>query len=289
MKNFINIKSPATHRQQLDILISRGLIVKDTEFALKVLSRLNYYVLIGYFDEFRENNKGRYFEGLTFEKIYRIYKLDQRLRNLILYAADNVEQALKNIISYNIAHSLDPLAYLNPKNFKNPKELEFLKRDFERAIKKNRNIPYVKHHIEKYNSNFPIWVGIELFTMAMLGKLYQNINEKTRRDIAKQYKKEPVELENFIESIRYLRNICAHNMRIYNHIIPKQPFISDIKFKPTNKIFDSIYVAKFMFHDKDNWENYFCKNLKLLFNEFPEVNLNYAYGFKDDWADLLLL
>jgi len=37
------LKKPTTFREQLDILITRGLVVEDEDIALSILQRINYY------------------------------------------------------------------------------------------------------------------------------------------------------------------------------------------------------------------------------------------------------
>lgn len=76
-----------THRQQLSILRSRGLNIKDGSKAMRILERENYYSLInGYKDLFLlkdSNNKviepERYITGTSFDEIYNLYCFDRDL------------------------------------------------------------------------------------------------------------------------------------------------------------------------------------------------------------------
>ena len=45
---FIDHKPPLSFKKQVELLISRGLIVDDKNVAEDILSRVNYYKLSGY-------------------------------------------------------------------------------------------------------------------------------------------------------------------------------------------------------------------------------------------------
>ena len=73
--------------QQIDILKSRGLIIKNENFAKDILSRKNYYNIINAFKEFFIDNNNlsseeKYLENTTFEAVYSLYKFDLQLREL---------------------------------------------------------------------------------------------------------------------------------------------------------------------------------------------------------------
>ena len=54
-----------TFNEQLDLLISRGLVVNNRDFALKTLSRINYYRLSAYSLTMRTNDI--FHKNITFE------------------------------------------------------------------------------------------------------------------------------------------------------------------------------------------------------------------------------
>lgn len=51
---------------QVDLLMSRGLIVRDKQAAMHVLSNINYYRFTGYLHGFKVKQTGKYREGTTF-------------------------------------------------------------------------------------------------------------------------------------------------------------------------------------------------------------------------------
>ena len=158
-----NIKSPTTYQKQLDILKSRGCVIKDEPFCLEILRSINYYRLTAYFLPFRQKNN-TFKPGITFEKIVNIYYFDRELRRTLLSCIEEIEIFLRTRISYFHAHEYEADGYLNPENF----SLKHNSQKFQELIKKeinnNRDSLFVKHHIEKYNGVFPVWVITELFT-----------------------------------------------------------------------------------------------------------------------------
>lgn len=107
-----------SYEEQLDLLISRGLVVTDRAKALEYLRRIGYYRLSGYWFPFRElseplillDEHGRkpakkqrketrialddFRPGATFEDAVRLYVFDKKLRLLAMDALERIEIAL---------------------------------------------------------------------------------------------------------------------------------------------------------------------------------------------------
>lgn len=49
----------------------------------------------------------------------------------------------------------------------------------------------MKHHIQKYRSQFPIWVAVNLFTLGNLKYLYKNIPIRDRKNISREFNLSP--------------------------------------------------------------------------------------------------
>jgi abortive infection bacteriophage resistance protein len=71
-------KPSLSFEQQADLLISRGLIA-DRSFLVETLKRVSYYRLSGYLYPFRIE-KDTFEPNTTFEKIWKIYRFDRKLR-----------------------------------------------------------------------------------------------------------------------------------------------------------------------------------------------------------------
>lgn len=146
---FIDHKPPLSFKEQVELLISRGLIVDDKNVAEDILSRVNYYKLSGYSLHLR--NKNKFIEGTTFIDIYRIYLFDKKLRSLLIDLIETIEVSIKTKVAYHIAHTYSPVGHLNFQNFddeeRHTKFLNILKTE-QRHM--NKNVQYIKHNVKKY-------------------------------------------------------------------------------------------------------------------------------------------
>lgn len=179
-------KPPLTFEQQVDLLKSRGLIIKDTTFAKKILTNLSYYRLSGYTLSFRTNDI--FHTGATFEIVYQIYEFDQKLRYLLLDMIEVVEIAFRTHIAYYHAHNYGSLGYQESLYFEDTNYHNEFMNEFKEQINRNKDRElFIKHHFEKYNGNFPIWVAVELFSFGTLSKFFKNMKSKDREFISKQH------------------------------------------------------------------------------------------------------
>ncbi len=286
----MDVKKPTTYEEQVFILKSKGLVIEDEKFALQVLKELNYYTFTGYLREFKIDEEN-YEKGTTFEKVYHIIEFDRKLRNIILFAIEPIELLLKSKISYHIAHKYDALGYLKLKNFKSEKLQKMIVRNFNRNVKKNRKLPYVMHHIDKYNGKFPIWVAINLFSFGMISNLYENFKEEDKIAISQTFNTEPEHLQSFINSIVSLRNTVAHYTRLYNATLNKTPLMcpnNHKEYKITNKVFDVIYIMKFLSLNKEDWNENVVRKLEKLFNQYDNYIDFHRIGFPINWYELLI-
>lgn len=71
-------KQHLTFKKQVELLMSRGLIVKDREAAEKALSSISYYRFSAYSLPF-QTNKDKFKAKTTIEQISRLYEFDHNL------------------------------------------------------------------------------------------------------------------------------------------------------------------------------------------------------------------
>ena len=283
-----------THKDidnQVSILKSHGLIVKNELFAKDILSTINYYRLSGYLFQFRKTD-GQYIEGLTFERILNLYTFDSKLTRILMYALENVEESLKTRFSYELSSCFpnDPLIYLGKAIFKDATEHKKFVDIFNKAKKDNSALPFIKHHDSKYNGNLPIWVAVEIMTMGNLFKLYSNLKTEYQKRIAKKYNTGPVQLLSWIENLTYTRNHLAHYMRIYNYNFGRIPAScsNHIAVTQSGKIFDQILAIGFMFSNSSEWKSYVVPEIaKLIADYKPDIELQ-DIGFPVNWEEILI-
>jgi Abortive infection bacteriophage resistance protein len=283
----MDVKNPTTITEQINILKNRGCIIDNTAFAERVLRKINYYRFTAYFLPFKRND--HYINGLTFEKVHNIYEFDRKLRGIIFPIIEEIETMLRFSFAYHHAHQYGALGYMDASNFNKAHRHSDFENHINRMISLNKNQIFVKHHIEKYDSKFPIWVIIELFSMGELSLFYSDMIVSDKKILAKQlYDTSPDCLASWLHCFTLLRNYCAHYSRLYYnifHATPKSEKKQPYEF--SNKLFDYIYVLKRLYDDIDDWDTELFIPLQALIEKYSDdINLKHI-NFPDNWIELL--
>ena len=94
--------------------------------------------------------------------------------------------------------------------------------------------------------------------------------------------------ESWIESISYVRNVCAHYGRVYNVKLVKTPMLyKQFGNIDKYKIFAILLCLKELIPNDNHWIQ-FVDTLELLIEKYSSVNLE-KIGFPDNWKDFLLM
>ncbi|WP_018086930.1 Abi family protein [Desulfurispora thermophila] len=282
-------KPPLSIEEQIKLLVSRGLVVEDETFATDVLNHVGYYRLSGYTLSLKTGDL--FHEGVTFQKVYNIYEFDQKLRYLLLGIIEIVEIAFRAQIANYMALKYGALGYLNRVYFSNGDyHKKFLDELNDQITKNQEKELFVKHHIEKYEGKFPIWVAVEVFSLGMLSKFFKNMKTKDQKAISRKFYAFSHEyISSWLHSLVNLRNICAHYGRLYNRrftIMPK--FSKDAKIKGIqgNSLFACIFLLKYLVNNKKKWNN-FLINLQAIVDEYKDDIDISLMGFPDNWYEVL--
>ena len=174
------IKPFLSFEGQIERLRAHGCNVEDSSFAQAVLSQINYYRFSAYFLPFKGKD-GKYREGTSFNSVFRIYEFDQKLRGILFAAVARIEVFLRAQLAHYHAEQYDPLGYLSGMSFraKGHDHARFTQK-INDEVRNNAKVAFVQHHIQNYNSQFPVWVIIELFTFGMLSRFYLEIKDMQR-------------------------------------------------------------------------------------------------------------
>ncbi len=283
-----SVKNPATIKAQLEKLRSRGCEIEDEERAKFVLENINYYRLVHYFSVFLEN-KGRYREGTTFDKVMRVYDFDRLLRSLLLTALEEVEISMRAHISNFHALKYGALGYLNESCFDIHHNHKFFTSKIDRLVESNTGEGLVTHHMRKYGGAFPLWVIMELFSFGMLNTFYSDLKTDDKKAIAdKAFGISYRCVEDWLYCLSDLRNMCAHYNRLYGNkmeSVPKQP--GNYHRPLTNSLYDHIIILKELYPRADIWKSTFLMRLEMLFMEYSDVVELEHIGFPDNWREEL--
>lgn len=237
-----NAKKFTTFDQQVERLKSRGLIFHSEDNGIKALRQFGYYNIInGYKEHYIEvdDGKEKYKDGVSFEQIFSLYRLDRTIRSTIMAAMLEIEDNLKTAMAHVIAETFSSKEelYLLKKNFNLGKkregkyQLDDIFNKFEKI--KNDNSQPFKHYRDNYN-NIPPWI---LFKGASFGNMVNFLKlqkaDMKNKVISLIYGfpvtliQEFPELKSLFMDTIFMcleyRNIAAHGGRTYNYI-PKSSF-----------------------------------------------------------------
>lgn len=283
-------KEKNIYENQINMLLDKGIFIEDKKEVIDILSSLSYYTIIGYIPNFTDKNID-YKNKLSFNTIYKTYLFDRRLRNIIIYILEIIENTLKTKIAYALFNETGDLGYLDNKNFKDFKEHKMLISNLKKLLQKDKKIEIVNTYTKEYNNKLPISICINIFTIGMIKSLYKNVNTSVQKMVAKEYNTGVNQLMSWIENIVYTRNLVAHYMRIYNFKLQRTPANCKVNHNYnviTYRIFDIFHIMKFLILDKDEWNNHIILNLESLIDEYKiyiELDL---IGFCEDWKEILI-
>lgn len=221
-------KKATTINEQIELLKQRGMFVTDEQKAEEILLDVGFYRLGFYAFPFERtfpnlNNRTHlYKEGTRFTDIVELYYFDYDLRNILTYYLNRIEVNLRTFITYTVSNYYkDSPTWFVDSAVMNRSYID----DFEAKVYKTiRENPVIKRHHQKYiNDRFaPAWKTVEFMTLGNICSLFYNLkDENLKRQIASNYKCSLKVFSNYIETIRVIRNTCAHGACIYNISLAK--------------------------------------------------------------------
>lgn len=263
------VKQPLDLEAQIDRLQNfHKLIIGKREDAKTILRRINYYRLSGYgLGLQKTENHDEFQRGITLNDLYQLHNFDAAVKSALFQVIEEIEILLRSQISYTLAMKYGSLGYCDSKNFigrierKGHKSVHLkIMENFGREIERQKNLPFVKHHIENYDSKFPIWVAIELFTFGTLSSLYSIMRREDKKRVADFFNTDPTYLSSWIQLLVEVRNICAHSGRLYNLPLQHNPRLYKEHYKFVQypiKLFPVMLVVKRLICNKERWNDFF--------------------------------
>ena len=282
----MELKQPTTYSEQINKLIERQCSVKDKVTACDVLSTINYYRLSAYFLPFKGSDD-KYHPNTSFETVLKIYAFDKHVRVLLFSFIEEVEILLRTKFSYYFAHKYGALGYLSREHFNLRHNHDKFLNDIDVEISRNAKVPFVKHHIDKYERRFPLWVIIELFSLGALSRFYSDLLTLDKKALAKELGLYYIDVVSWLHCLTILRNTCAHYSRLYYRIFPMLPTTPSGGVCLGGSLFDYVTVLKYLFQDANRWNGVFVLQLQALIDAYSNAIELKHIGFPDDWSDQL--
>lgn len=290
-------KSWLSFQQQLNSLKAKDMLIDNEAAVLSYLERVGYYRLSGYwypFRQFNDNSTNKrlslFVENTHFKHIVELYVFDKNLRLLALDALERIEMAVR----VDIAHILgkkDPQAHEQAEkldgNFakkiirkgrnKGKTEHQLWLEKHSQLLHRARKEPFISHHNNSYKGVIPIWVAIEVWDFGCMSRLYAGMTYSDKATIAQKYEVTGKQLEQWLRSLNFIRNVSAHHSRLWNANILEQsaPITLDERWTAlaNHKPFFYFCIMQHMLNiicPNSQWN----KRFKVLLKEFPTVPNN---------------
>lgn len=276
--------------EQIKNLKDLGLIVKDEEYARKILNDISYFRLIKAYSLNLKYKNSNYNEQVTFEHIVKLYLFNANFRQILFPQIEKIEINTRCRIGNSFANKYGVLGHMDSNNFANIYYHKLFIEDIREEVKRNSKAPFVKNFRENYEGGeLPIYALVEIFSFGTLSKFYKNMKNADKKEVAKEFGVGYTYLESWLESISYVRNICAHYGRLYNAKLSKTPRMYNQYRKAgigNNRIFGVLLCMMQLLKEDNHWK-LFIDELELLIDKYEGIDIK-TMGFPKNWKELLL-
>lgn len=303
-----------TINEQIELLRNRKLNIENEENAKEMLLNNNYYYLInGYKDLFLDKNSKTetYYKGTTLEEIYSLYEFDRKIRIIFLEYILLIERKIDTYIAYEFSKNYGHRDYLIPENFnnisKNKELIDKFLNDISLEIShqyKNSN-KMVIHYLDTYKY-IPLWVLIRILSFGKVSKFYSFMKQKEQNNVSRKFNIKSETLKIYLINLGNVRNICAHDEKLYDVILTKRIGITEYHKKlglvknkqktvyATRDLF-SIVIALKLLLEEEQFSTFYMElinNIEMLKKQLHTITIDkvlYKMGFPKNYKKLLKL
>lgn len=203
----------------LDYIISKGVSVNNRGDALNKIKTYSYYSIINTYKDIFKNTNNEYKKNVSFDEIYALFEFDKNLRSIFLKYSLEIEIILKSLLAETISLRYGIKDYLVKENFDDTVNETTITESIniieEELTKQNGKHEAVTHYIDEYGF-IPPFVLTKILTLGELSRLYAMLKQSDRQSISKNFKLSDKVLKQIIINMTMIRNICAHNDRLFS-------------------------------------------------------------------------
>ena len=212
------MKQYKTNEELLDYLENKNVIINNRKSALKKLEKYTYYSIVNsYKYNFKDANND-YLPNVNFEEIYALYNFDKNIKLIMLKYALEIETIIKSLIANYIASVYGISNYLNINNLEANANIKVKKKLIDKInqeINKNYGVHLAITHYQNTYGFVPPFVLTKILTFGIISSYYGLLKQSDRQVIAKKFKISDVLLKQILRCLANVRNICAHNDRLF--------------------------------------------------------------------------
>lgn len=256
--------------------------------------------------------------GKKYIEAKKVYLFDSFLRNFLLEILERIEVFLKKSTADALTISFNKSIYLfedddlyfdmskkyGENNTIRKERILKTKYHISRLIFEKMSDNVVKGQLDRYGVVLP-WTVFRLMTFGNLASFLIALQPTYRNKVAEyvsiylnEQDKIPAKiLLSWCNALRYLRNICSHNDKLYgrlHHTLPalhradERIMVSDLKYAD-KKLFIYFITMRHLIlcMSKDSWK-FWNEKLDILSEESDKKQIELeSYGFSQNWVDLL--
>lgn len=288
-------KQPLDYSEILDLLESRGLIIRDRNKVIECLKVVSYFRLDNYFHPMESDKVQHIFKpGSTFDNAMDLYRFDCDLRELIFTAIQAVEIALRSKMIHHISLQYGAFWFTDVSLFRDANIHYKCLEQIRQELKRTREEFIIEHSAKYSEPEFPpVWKTLEVTSFGTLSKLFCNFaDNKIKKRIAREFNlPQHLVLESWIKSAVVLRNYLAHHSRVWNRKFPIKPQMTtplrgNWVIPPVgnyDKLYSQLCYLQYLLNVIRPCNN-FSFRLKVLLTEHLNVDTS-AMGFPGNWLD----
>ena len=279
-----------------------GMEVDSEDDMKSAFETIGYYRLKGYCFHLLDKTTKQYQEGTTFANVLKLYEFDCQLSHLIFKFSTQIEVSLRTRLVESLLLYGNALVLNDPSKFTD--KVRYWKNQSSIASEIARsNDSLIKHHYENHDGAIPLWAAVEVMSFGTLSKVVKTL--ETGKDSAfsvliqhyrfknvsgKEVNPSKKMFTSWVQAVSIMRNICAHNSRIYNRTINIAPeLINDDKISPLPRysgLYQVLMAMKYLRPTDKAWEAFTVELMQLLKNYADVVELP-RLNFPSDWRDHL--
>lgn len=297
------VKPPLTFAQQITRLEKKGMFFDDKDVAEAKLASISYYRLSGYWYPFRIRHDqnvvtSQFQDGTNFNEVVALYEFDRKLRSLVLDAIERVEIAVRTQFTYQMGHKYGAFGYTNSANFHNKFNHQKWLGKIENEVERSTD-DFIEHFSSKYIGfpTIPIWMLTEVISLGALSFGYRGlINNQAqgvedKKLIANHFNLHHKKLGDWLHTLTYVRNVCAHHSRLWNRSLAIKPDRTrDTDWLPpitprNDRIFYVLLMLRHLLRATGNGDDWAVEVNTLLEPLAAQRKWRSAMGLPENWRE----